>query len=709
MKISFQDIFRTTASRSLAVIALLAGLCASYAATQDQKPVSRRKASVTVDSYTRPAPRKPVKPQIPKMSRNVPDKFFLEKAEVLYTTENDSTGKQVVSGEVMLSKQGAVLYCDSAYYYPASSSLEAFGNVKLIQGDTITVKADYANYDGLTDQVRLQTRGPGQNVSLEHVSKGTKTIKNLLTDNLDYSMASGEAIYRTGGRIVNRNMVNNQTDTLSSIIGTYNTKTRKAEVNENVFLRNAGSNLRTNRLLYFADSRVVQIVEPTTITSGSDMIVTSSGRYDVETGNALLSSRSKVTHKDKDGNVTTLEGDSMTYNNLMRITEAFMFDSPGRNGMPMVITDTARHAILIGGYGYYNDATKTAFADRYPLLKEYSRPDTIFLRAERVFLQTVNPGVKDNPALPDSLRPEPEYHVAIANNRARFFRSDIQGLADSITLVSRDSMVYLNRKPIVWSGERLVSGPEIQVHFNDSTPDWALLPRKGVVAEAIEDGFYNQLRAGYILANFTPEGNLDNILANTDVQTIFLPQEKDSTYNKMVIAYSDTLSVDMKGKEMSKLKLWSRQGAKVTGSVTPLMSVTKQQQYLPDFIAMAGARRFSEMESVLSRLDKLRPTYNVYRKGWSDDLGELSFELEDYFADPNIGIVDDAPVRNRPKPKPKPAASPKSEEPSESVTEEESIESVISDEEPEEDQENNYNSTEEEEAEGEYVIEEEEE
>ncbi len=643
MKRGLSEILRNGSVRSLMVIALLACLCVGYAASQSPTP---RKASTKVDKYTRPKPTKPVTPQLPSMDRNRPDRFFLERADVLYAVEGDSTGRQIVSGNVVFRKEGMMMYCDSAYYYPTSSSLEAFGNVRMEQGDSIMVTADYADYDGFTEQAQLQARGNGRTVLLKHTSKADRTVKTLETDVLDYNLITGEASYHTGGKMLNRSLVNSQIDTLTSRVGTYNTGTRLAEVGENVYLRNASSRLRTERLLYHTDTRVVEIVELASIVSGADSIMTTSGRYDASTGNALLSSRSLIAHRDSAGNVTTLEGDSIVYDRLLRVSEAFMFDAPTKRGMPMVITDTARHAILIGGYGYYNDSTRTAYAERYPLLKEYSRPDTLFLRAERVFLETINPGIKPNVAdsiQEDSVSLEPEYHIAKAFNRARFFRSDIQGIADSITFVSQDSMLYLNRKPIVWSGERLVSGSEMAIHFNDSTPDWALLPHKGLVAESIEEGFYNQLRSGYMRADFTPSGDLRNIFAHTDVQTIFLPQENDSTYNKLVNALGDTLSIDMQGRDMSKLKLWSRNGSKVTGEVTPLMIVTKQQYYLPEFISMAGAKRFSDMDSVLRRLDVLRPTYNIYRKGWSDDLGELSFELEDYFNDPDIGIVDDAP------------------------------------------------------------------
>ncbi|MBP0977029.1 MAG: hypothetical protein J6P89_02485, partial [Oscillospiraceae bacterium] len=42
---------------------------------------------------------------------------------------------------------GAFMYCDSANYYQASNSFEAFDHVKMKQGDTLTLVGDYLFYD----------------------------------------------------------------------------------------------------------------------------------------------------------------------------------------------------------------------------------------------------------------------------------------------------------------------------------------------------------------------------------------------------------------------------------------------------------------------------------------------------------------------------------------------------------------------------------
>lgn len=643
----------------IVIIAVMA-LCAAFSQQPRKAPAAPKKPDLSLrpKSFTRPKPTKPVKPYVPSIPRNQPDKFFLEHADLLYSDHDIDSTRQVVSGNVLFTKMGTKLYCDSAWYYPASASLDAFGNVRMLQGDTITVLSDFIYYDGFTQQARLRTAGRGKEVSLEHTSKHDATKKWLFTDSLDYDLRLQLASYNDGGRMYNQNMRSGERDTLTSRRGQYDATTRVAEVSENVFIHNRTSRLNTERLLYHTEDRVVELVEPTHILSGAEEIDARTGTYNMGTGNALLSSRSLITHRDTAGNAITMEGDSVVYTAATRLSEAYMYADPLRHPRPMVITDTARKSILIGGYGFYNDSTKVAQAERYPLLKEYSRPDTIFLRADKIFTQTMNSGAKPlKPVLLDSLstaadtieaarvdsiNANTEYHLAKAWPRARFFRRDLQGVADSITFNSRDSLLYLDRKPIVWSEGRMVAGESIIVHFNDSTADRAHLPRRGVVAEEVGEGFYNQLSAGRMTA-FLKGETMDHLDADTDVQAILLPMENDSTYNKLVNAMGDTLSLELDGKEVRKLKLYTRPGNEVSGTVIPLHIIQKSQYYLPAFISLAGAERFSEMDDALKILEAIRPRYAWYRDGWQDSLGELDFDLEEYFTNPKMGLSPSQP------------------------------------------------------------------
>ena len=592
----------------------------AYAQVQAKKKTQAKKEEV----YTRPEPTRPIRPEIPTANRNQQDKVFLEYADELYTDEFLNKGHQVVRGNVKFRKGGMYMYCDSAYFYPETNSIDAFGNVKMEQGDTLFVFSDLLYYNGERQMARLRTN------SRRKVRLINRDV-TLTTDSLNYDLMTELGYFLDGGEI------DDKKNRLSSIHGQYSPRTKDAEFNDDVLLENNedGYTLETNRLLYNTDTHIAKIVDNTLIKSENDTIYCKKGWYNTNTDEAQLHSRSTIIHADSLNNVTTLEGDSIIYDKATGISRAYMFRDRNKDAQPMVLTDTANKTILIGGFGLFNDKTKESFATDYPLLIEHSRPDTIFLRADTIRTFTYNYGKKrvepvltDSTGQPldslsqamaiaeaDSLNKETEYHIAKAYRRARFFRNDMQGVADSMTYISRDSMMYLSCRPIIWSGERQVNGNQINIHFNDTTVDWAELPDFGMMAEAVEEEFYNQM-SGKKMKAYLENQTLRHLYVDGNVQTIFLPMENDSTYNKLVNAESSYMTIDMADGKMDKLKMWPE----VTGTVTPLFMIKKNQYYLPDF----------------NWYEAIRPRREWYgdQSRWADDLGDIPDELEQYFANP---------------------------------------------------------------------------
>lgn len=579
---------------------------------------TRRAAEQKKETYTRPAPTKPLKPSIPEANRYQDDKVFLENADSLFRPANEFEEFQIVKGSVKFRQGSMWMFCDSAYYYPQKNSMHAFGHVEMRQGDTLFVYADRLFYDGMVKHATL-TRGP---------SRGNVELKNrtvtLVTDSLDYDLNAQRGWYVTWGRL------EDDMNTLTSTYGEYSPSTKEAKFRDDVLLvnRRDGYRLTTNELDYNTATHIADINTLTRIEGANDTIITTRGHYNTATDHAELTARSTILHRDSSLNVTTLEGDSIIYDKRSRVSKAYMFRDPSRHPAPMVITDTARKVTLIGGYGEYNDSTREAMSTYYPLLLEYSRPDTLFLRADTVlsFMETL---------VRDTVDTVPrDFHVARAIGRARFFNKDLQGIADTLLMVERDSMLHMMRKPVVWTGERQVYGNRIDVHFNDSTPDWAELPESGMVAEHIAEDFYNQMTGAYMKA-YLEDQRLKRLEVDGNVMVIMLPQEKDSSYNKLVHAESSYLTLDMDSNKVERLKMWPE----VSGTVTPMFEVKKSQQYIEGF------RWF----------ESLRPRREWYgdKMHWADELGDISDELEAYFREPPLFKTVPRPSREmmtRPQP-----------------------------------------------------------
>ena len=361
---------------------------------------NRKAAKKKEETYTRPAPTKPIRPVIPDQNRFQSDKVFLEYADSLYKLQpawNDTTEKQVVTGNVKFRQGSLWMFCDSAYYYPEINSLDAFGHIRMEQGDTLFVWADQLYYNGDARLAKL-TNGPSESkVRLKDPSG------ELLTDTLDYDVDQEIGYYGCGGEL------KDEVNTLTSIFGQYSSRTKDAEFFYDVELINHRDNysLLSDTLYYNTATHMARIESPTDIYGPNDTIYTSKGWYNTQLGNLEMLHRSTLIHKDSLGRATTLEGDSIVYDNATRVSRAYQYRDITKLSQPTVITDTANKLILIAAYGMYNDSTKEAFATGYPLLKEYSRPDTLYLRADTIFTYIRQDTIREPKFYPEKFAAEP--------------------------------------------------------------------------------------------------------------------------------------------------------------------------------------------------------------------------------------------------------------------------------------------------------------
>ena len=190
--------------------------------------VKRKEAKQKEETYTRPKPTRPIRPQIPGVNRYQQDKIFLEYADSLYKVESwrDTVERQILKGNVKFRQAGMWMYCDSAYYYPELNSLDAFGNVKMEQGDTLFVYADKLYYEGNERMARLKN-GP----SRAKVNLINRDV-TLTTDSLDYSLAMELGWYEKWGTI------DDKVNTLTSLYGEYSPGTKNADFYHDVVLVN---------------------------------------------------------------------------------------------------------------------------------------------------------------------------------------------------------------------------------------------------------------------------------------------------------------------------------------------------------------------------------------------------------------------------------------------------------------------------------------
>ncbi len=105
-------------------------------------------------------------------SQKTPKKIVIEHSDFADVNENELPGAFLLTGNVSVNHDGAVLTCNKAYYFKNENYIKAFGNVQIVQGDTLYLNSKYAEYNGnLKKAFALQTEIAERNdaVTLTHI------------------------------------------------------------------------------------------------------------------------------------------------------------------------------------------------------------------------------------------------------------------------------------------------------------------------------------------------------------------------------------------------------------------------------------------------------------------------------------------------------------------------------------------------------------
>lgn len=438
---------------------------------------------------------------------------------------------QILNGDVCFRHDSSYMYCDSAYFFEQTNSLEAFSNVRMEQGDTLFVYGDYLFYDGNTQVAYLR-----ENVRMEN---GQVT---LFTDSLNYERIPNIGYYFDGGLIVD------SLNQLSSFYGQYSPETKLAVFNDSVQVENPDFTLYSDTLHYDTESKVATILGPSVIVSDSGTIHTSRGWYDTVNNTSLLLDQSQVESGEK-----ILIGDSIFYNRDTGMGEVY-----GN----MSLIDTAQHVTLQGEYGYYNEQTGYAFATDSARFLEYSQGDTLFLHADTLQMVTV-----------DSVYREIKAYYGV-----RFYRIDMQGVCDSMQFNTRDSVLYMYTEPVLWNEQYQLYGDTIAIYMNDSTIEYAHVIQFAFAAQHVDSSYYNQLKGNDLKAYFEGQA-VHQIDVAGNAESIFYPLEKDGAKVGMNETKSGFLTIWVKDNKLDKLKIWPSP----VGSMTPIPDLKPDQKMLKDF------------------------------------------------------------------------------------------------------------------------------
>jgi len=438
-------------------------------------------------------------------------------------------------GNVSFRQGTTLLYCDSAYQYTEKNALEAFSNVRIIQNDTITIIGDRATYDGDTRKARMI---------------GNVTMRDprmtLTTSLLDYDLTRNLAYYSTGGHLVDPE------NTLDSQFGYYNTTSKVFSFKRNVKLVTKDNTIDTDTLQYNTLSKVAYFFGPTRLTDRQNQtLYAENGVHNTITGVSVFQKNAKLETPNY-----LLTGDKLVYDQAKKYGVATGHVSMTSKKDNVVIRgDVGRYWRLLGRVKVYGA----------PVMRNISGKDTLYLAADTLISQEGKPPLNNA-------------GVIYAFPKTKIFRTDLQGRCDSLTYNRLDSIIYLNKRPILWNNKNQLTSDSMEIRQRNGKVDQMRLYANSFIIGQDTLLNFNQVKGRRMIAYFQ-----DNAIKKVDVlgnaESLYYALEGDTAVSGMNKAVSATMVLRFAESKLQTISFLTNPDA----SFIPPHELKPEDEKLKDF------------------------------------------------------------------------------------------------------------------------------
>jgi lipopolysaccharide export system protein LptA len=410
---------------------------------------------------------------VPKVMGQAPKKIMVEHSDFADVNQVEIPDAFLLTGNVRVNHDGVVLTCNKAYYFQKENYIKAFGNVQLVQGDTLFLNSKYAEYSG--NVKKAFATGDAVMSSPE---------ATLVTDTINFDRNTQEVFYNSKGTITNLQ------NTLVSKSGKYFVPEKKFQFLTEVTITNPTYVIKSNHLDYYSNSGHSYLLGPSTITSKTNYIYTEKGFYDTKKNKAHFLNKSYIKYDDR-----IIRGDSLYYDRNKE------FASASRN---VKITDSINRGIVKGHYAEMYKKKDSLFVTKRAVAINFVENDSVYIHGKKLMVT----GKEGN-------------RIIRAFNNVRFFKKDMSGKCDSIHSSSKIALTKLIGNPILWNGESQITGDIMHLIGNNTTQkldSLKVLNNTFLVSKDTLGTGYNQIKGQNLFGKFE-KGKLHDvdIIKNTEV------------------------------------------------------------------------------------------------------------------------------------------------------------------------------------------------
>lgn len=451
------------------------------------------------------------------------------------------------SGQVYIVHQGIEMWCDQAFVYLKNNFVKAYGKVRITQADTISMKSNYAEYNGNT-QFAFATG----NVVL------TEPKTTLQTDTLYFNRNKQQAYYRSGGTVRDSSSV------LTSKSGRYFAESKKYQFLSDVKIVNPKYVVNSNQLDFYSETGAAYLYGPSTIVSETSTVYCERGYYDTRGDTGYFVKNSRVDYENR-----TLYGDSIYFDRNKN------FASATNN---IRVLDTINKSEIRGHYAEVFREKDSVFITKRAVALTVRDKDTIYVHADT--LQVTG---------------KPDNRILKGFYRARLFKpgnlkeEPMSGKCDSIFVDEKKGITKLLRNPVLWSGENQMTGDTIHLLSDTLTDKLDTLKVFNNAFLIQKDSLgYNQVKGERLTGLFT-NNELDTVNIDRNSQVIYYSRND----NKELIGIDHTLSSSiqmyLEYQEITGIRFVN----KVPGKMYPPSKFPENARILPGFQWRGEERLYS--------------------------------------------------------------------------------------------------------------------
>ncbi|PIA82223.1 hypothetical protein BFR04_10675 [Gaetbulibacter sp. 4G1] len=453
------------------------------------------------------------------------------------------------SEQVHIIHEDINMWCDRAIHYGKEDFIEAYGNVIIKQGDTITMMSKYVEYSGIT-----QLAFASGDVVLENPDS------KISSDTLYFDRVKQQAFYRNGG-----NVEIDSSGTITSKIGRYYMDAKKYKFVEDVVLTNDSTVVNSNYFDFYDETGHAYLFGPSTITTPESKTYCEKGFYDTETKIGYAVKKAKIDYESR-----TIEGDSLYFDNNTS------FASATNN---ITVTDTINKSIIKGHYAEVYKQKDSMFITKRALAITEQQKDSIYIHADTLMVTG-----------------KPEKRITRAFRNARLFKSDMSAKADSIhsnqetgltkliniSRFDNDDAFSVKRKPILWNIKNQMTGDTIHLKSNpenEKLDSLIVFDNAFIISKDTLDAGYNQINGKKLVGLFDDDNELYQVDILKNAQSIYYFRNDLNELIGIDKSKSGSIKISIVNRDIEEVRKINQ----IDGDIYPESKYPKNEKLLKGF------------------------------------------------------------------------------------------------------------------------------